>query len=753
MSSIKRGIALTLLLILAPGVALLAGTGQPGRVTINLNGTWEFDQTTVAFPPAEFTRTCPVPGLVHLATPRIEDYDAFFKRPDKPVAKDQYDLTKLDYTPRYSWYRKMVTIPAELEGRDAVLTILKSQYVTQVIVNGIDVGTSMECYTPIEFPVGDYLKYGQPNEILLRVGDRIWLPSQAAGGTDKEKEHYLPGIWDDVYLSFTGKIRANRVLLLPMLKEKKAVAKIQIRSHYPPQLLFGTSMYDRARVEIEVREKVSGKLLGSSSIEAEAKRDNLTTFQTEISLPEATPWTPDNPFLLTATVRIFEADQLSDHVIETFGMRDFGRQGRFFTLNGKRIYLRGTNITLQRFFEDPDASDLVWDREWVTELLGTIPKDLKWNAMRICVGIVPDFWYDIADEQGLMLQNEWLYWQNHGWDDQIRKEYTNWVWSDGNHPSIVIWDAINENTDPFIGNVLIPELKQLDPTRIWDAGFMTAGDMNLDEMDEPHPYRAGWQLIYAEDTAAALKKNPYPLGKLDYHPSDLEAMYSSSSAQLVNEYGWIWLWRDGQPSFLTKTAYDYFLGKDATPGQRRELQAYWLQLETEWLRSERSLAGVLAFCYLTNNYGYTGDWFTGNIRELDWAPTLQWFKHAFAPTAVFIDLADERYLPQAPPHSPGETLALNLVGINDLSEAQSGSVTLTLLDSTGSSISLKESGLTIPAFGKVHLPVVVTLPQKPGGYLAVAEYKPDNDSTKPVMSRRFLRIGEASSLSYPEIQP
>ena len=55
--------------------------------------------------------------------------------------------------------------------------------------------------------------------------------------------------------------------------------------------------------------------------------------------------------------------------------------------------------------------------------------------------------------------------KNHGWDEQVRKEYTNWVWSDGNHPSIVIWDAINENWDSYIGNTLIPELKELDPTR------------------------------------------------------------------------------------------------------------------------------------------------------------------------------------------------------------------------------------------------------------------------------------------------
>ena len=102
--------------------------------------------------------------------------------------------------------------------------------------------------------------------------------------------------------------------------------------------------------------------------------------------------------------------------------------------------------------------------------------------MRVCVGIAPKLWYDIADESGLLLQNEWLYWQNHGWDEQVRAEYTDWVWADGSHPSIVIWDAINENWDPFIGNVLIPDLKKLDPTRVWDAGYMTSEHMTLDEM-------------------------------------------------------------------------------------------------------------------------------------------------------------------------------------------------------------------------------------------------------------------------------
>src|SRR5664279_5266387 len=246
----KKSVFITLALFLGVQVA----QPQKPRTVINLNGTWDFDQTTIAFPPEKFTRTIPVPGLVHLAEPKIIDYDKFFKRPDKPVSKEQYNLYNLDYTPRYSWYRKKIFIPKELKGKEGMITIKKSQYVTQVYINGIDLGTSMACYTPIEFPVNKAIKFGTENEILIKVGERIWLPAEAAGGTDKEKEHYLPGIWDDVFLSFTGAIRINRLLVLPSVANKKLTIKTQIRSLKQAQIFYGDQMEDSISLEVIITE-------------------------------------------------------------------------------------------------------------------------------------------------------------------------------------------------------------------------------------------------------------------------------------------------------------------------------------------------------------------------------------------------------------------------------------------------------------------------------------------------------------------
>lgn len=729
-------------------ILTLSSIGSDGkRMVINLNGTWQFDQTTTAFPPAQFTRTIPVPGLVHLAEPKIEDYDKFFKRADKVELKDQHNLYNIDYTPRYSWYRKSVFIPKEMEGREAVISVKKSQYVTQIYVNGLDMGTSVACYTPVEFPVKNVLKFGGENEILIRVGDRVWLPSEAAGGTDKEKEHYLPGIWDDVELSFTGQVRVNRLLVLPSVAGQKVTVKAQLRNFKPAQIFYGDAMSDSVSLEIIVAEKLSGKVVATQNGKFSAKRDNLSEAVLEIPLKNFTSWTPEKPFLYTATATLKTGKETSDVFQKQFGMRDFTRKGKFFYLNGEKYILRGTNVTLQRFFEDPDCSNLVWDRDWVKKLLVDYPKQLNWNMMRICVGIAPDFWYDLADEYGLLFQNEWLYWQNHGWDDQIRKEYTDWVWADGSHPSIAIWDAINENWDDYIGGQLIPELKRLDPTRVWDAGYMTGDQMALDEMDEPHPYQGPmpWTPI------PAFNKNPYPLGNLDYKPDLIQKMDEAGAAQLINEYGWVWLWRNGTPSKLTVDFYRYYLGADSKSEQNRQFQAYWMQLETEWLRSNTNAAGVLAFCYLANNYGYTGDWFVDDILDLKPSPTLNWFQHAFAPVATFINLTDERYTKHIAPHQPGSELVFNLSGINNRVAEIAGTTQLRLLDSKGKQVLEKSIPVKLAAVGRTDIPVAVHLPADAGGYLLIAEFS--DGKTKPVISRRYIKVGQAETYHFFEMKP
>ena len=39
---------------------------------------------------------------------------------------------------------------------------------------------------------------------------------------------------------------------------------------------------------------------------------------------------------------------------------------------------------------------------------------MNWNSLRYCIGFPPDFWYDIADEEGILLQDEFPIWLLNG---------------------------------------------------------------------------------------------------------------------------------------------------------------------------------------------------------------------------------------------------------------------------------------------------------------------------------------------------
>ena len=68
-------------------------------------------------------------------------------------------------------------------------------------------------------------------------------------------------------------------------------------------------------------------------------------------------------------------------------------------LNGKPYFMRGSNFTLYRFFEDSERGTLPWDDAWVRRLHRKF-KTMHWNSLRYCIGFPPERWYAIADEEG-----------------------------------------------------------------------------------------------------------------------------------------------------------------------------------------------------------------------------------------------------------------------------------------------------------------------------------------------------------------
>jgi len=155
-------------------------------------------------------------------------------------------------------------------------------------------------------------------------------PGGCAGSTDKEKEHYLPGIWDDVEISFTGKLRVHKALLLPSLARHSVKVKALIWNLNPAQLLFGAGMTDSLSLRVTIIEKLSGKTVAAHVQRYSSVKNRYTQVETDLPMPGAHAWSPEDPFLYAAVISIKHDNKPSDVLKKAFGMRDFERKGKFF---------------------------------------------------------------------------------------------------------------------------------------------------------------------------------------------------------------------------------------------------------------------------------------------------------------------------------------------------------------------------------------------------------------------------------------
>ena len=194
---------------------------------------------------------------------------------------------------------------------------------------------------------------------------------------------------------------------------------------------------------------------------------------------------------------------------------------------------------------------------------------------------------------------------------------------------------------------------------------------------------------------------------------------------IINEYGWLWLNRDGSATTLSKRNYEDLLGKNATAGQRRHLYARYLAAETEFWRSHRACAGVLEFCGLgyARPDGQTSDHFL-NVEKLTFEPEFQTYvRDAFAPVGVMLDFWDET-LPGGKGHE------FPVVVINDLDHDGKGQVRLRLRHAAQVAEE-RTMPCEVLALGKVRLAFHCDVPSQPGHYeVEAALLQPDADTVR-----------------------
>lgn len=365
-----------------------------------------------------------------------------------------------------SWFTTNISIPSEWQGKRIVLDFESVRLRAEIYVNRKIVGYDLINGTPFSVDISAFVIPGQTNTLAVRITDpngnfawRDWEtfmwgdyqipPSHGFGGiTGKVKLHVGDNTFiEDVFVK--NKPQLNEVDLDINLQTLKKTCD--------------------GKLVITLFEKGKSKKLLENSIPVNTT-GSTTTIPYKITYKEAKKWSVEEPNLYTVNVNWLGNDGSKDEFSRTFGFRWFEVKDvagdKQFYLNDKRIVLR-TAISWGHW----PINGIFPTAELAKKQIETA-KILGLNMLNFHRGIGQNIVFDYADELGLLYYEEPGGYRPGEGDEFAmafkREKLLRMVKRDRNHPSLIIYNMINEsNREPEANEIQdIQDAHELDETRI-----------------------------------------------------------------------------------------------------------------------------------------------------------------------------------------------------------------------------------------------------------------------------------------------
>ena len=625
------------------------------RLTVSLDGTWgigtsrstgSWSVPTAIPAEVDFINSIPVPGLWHSAA---------------------FDLG--EYSGTMTWYKKTVVLEEEPVGQ-ALLYIGSAQYGRHIYVNGQYAGSYEYNYSHSYIDISDFLKKGE-NEIVIMLG--AWSLQFGSADTpahvlyDGESTEDEPGITDSVSLIFNAEPEVAAVQVNPSIDKGTLQVQVTLRNRSDKSVTSDVTftVYELGVFENGTPGQAEKKVAEYTQTGVKVNKDGTATFTVdEIKLDGWSRdkcWSPDSPFLYRVEIQTSG----DTHSIR-FGMRtfDFDPVTKYARLNGEIFYLFGTNVAIERYYDDPLCGTTPWEEDWIRKLYSEF-KDVNWVCFRTHLGHANSKWFDIADEMGMMIFDEYPIWGNTGDDtiNTILPEIYAWIDSRGYHPSLIVFDAQNEATYDLPDQIIRKGREYDLQKRPWENGWRPPVGEN--DPVECHPYIIGTQGIKG--------LNGMNVSKPIVTTANIGWTYDQypDHPYLINEHGEYWINREGAAMSGTAGTWNSAL-PGATNAERLTYYAELMAAQMEAFRTERAYIGLLFFCGLGSSFpsaqGVTSDILSPDVstaESLEIRPyTKELLKNAFADLGIVIDEYTEDV-------KRGQKLRLPIVLVNDTGEAVS----------------------------------------------------------------------------------
>lgn len=407
-----------------------------------------------------------------------------------------------EWIPTRTWvYRKTFTLNDEHKGKRALLRFEGVDHEARFYLNGHLLGSHVGMATPAVFEVGQWLKFDGDN-VLAVVLEPAPHEQPQIGRTSLIRTHkgrmsywwdFCPrmvhlGLWDEVFLDFTGPVMIHDVFVRPQLSQDFQHAELSV------EITLGS--IERAVFTLETtiyeNERVAASLRSDRHIEP-----GTAPVEIMLSIDQPKLWYPnglgEQP-LYRAEIRVLVDDNLFDQKMVRFGIRkielipnehaDPTALPYTLVVNGQPTYINGWNwvpIDVMYGVRQPEK----------LERLLTLAQRAHVNLLRIWGGgtIEKKAFYNRCDELGILVWQEFLL-SSSGIDNNppsdahfialMVREAEQIIPRKRNHPSLALWCGGNELTDGETngdvkplddGHPLLAALKatvqRLDPDRLW----------------------------------------------------------------------------------------------------------------------------------------------------------------------------------------------------------------------------------------------------------------------------------------------
>ncbi len=369
-------------------------------------------------------------------------------------------------------YSKKFTLDEKFNAGKVLLHFGAADQLAKVWVNGSFAGEHIGGYLPFSFDITDCLKDGE-NKIVVEITDNLDIDySFGKQRYDRGGMWYTPisGLWQPVWLESVPQNNIENIRLTPSLDS----------------------------IDIEVLGGEDEKVVVINTPDGEIEH-KFSGSKTTVKIADPVNWTPENPYLYTFTLSSGKDRIESYFALRTITIEKVNGQS-YICLNGKPYFFHG--LLDQGYYSDgiytPASPDgFVWD---IVNM-----KKLGFNMLRKHIKIEPDLFYYYCDKYGMVVFQDMI---NAGKYNYVidtvlptigfkkgfrhtptpkRREFfenecravCDLLY---NHPCVCYYTIFNEGWGQYESDRIYKELKEYEPSRIWDAtsGWFIEKDSDVD---------------------------------------------------------------------------------------------------------------------------------------------------------------------------------------------------------------------------------------------------------------------------------